>query len=142
MLLIALLCSLNLRPPICLIRLAGVSISAPTIVPMPIASMDKDCDFLLGEYYIRLSWESFVIDPIAVSQRKQILPHHKFNTGVLALDMRHNLAPPLRRNRIGHYTDKSKGRSEISFSRFPWTSVSNVSTASSDPTSLTARISS
>ena len=41
-----------------------------------------------------------------------------------------------------YYTDKSSGRSEISFSRLPCTKVSSVSTASSEPASLTARISS
>ena len=46
------------------------------------------------------------------------------------------------KNRISCYTDKSSGRSEISFSRFPCTSVSSVSNASSEPTSLTARINS
>lgn len=70
-------------------------------------------------YYIRLSRECLVIDTIAVSQRKQVSPHHKFDTGVLALDVGHDLTPPLRCNRIRHYTDKSSGRSEMSFSRFP-----------------------
>ena len=74
--------------------------------------------------------------------RLGLAAHQKFNTGIFAFDVRHNLATAGRGNRISHYTDKSSGRSEISFSRLPCTKVSSVSTASSEPASLTARISS
>ena len=142
MLLVSLLCSLYLGPPICFIGLTGMRIMTAAIMPMPIASMNEDSNFLSGEYNIRFSGQRLVIHTVAVSHRKQLAAHQKFNTGIFAFDVRHNLATAGRGNRISHYTDKSSGRSEISFSRLPCTKVSSVSTASSEPTSLTARISS
>jgi hypothetical protein len=142
MLLVSLLCSLYLGPPICFIGLTGMRIMTAAIMPMPIASMNEDSNFLSGEYNIRFSGQRLVIHTVAVSHRKQLAAHQKFNTGIFAFDVRHDLATAGRGNRISHYTDKSSGRSEISFSRLPCTKVSNVSTASSEPASLTARISS
>ena len=142
MLLISLLCSLYLGFPICFIGLTGMSIMTAAIMLMPIVSMNEDSNLLSGEYNIRFSGQSLVIYPIAVSHRKQLAAHQKFNTGIFAFDVRHDLTTADRGNRISHYTDKSSGRSEISFSRLPCTKVSSVSTASSEPASLTARISS
>ena len=142
MFLVSLLCSLYLGFPICFIGLTGMSIMTATIMPMPIASMNEDSNFLSDEYNIRFSGQRLVIHTVAVSHRKQLAAHQKFNTGIFAFDVRHNLATAGRGNRISHYTDKSSGRSEISFSRLPCTKVSSVSTASSEPASLTARISS
>ena len=142
MLLISLLCSLYLGLPICFVGLTGVSIMTTTTMPMPIASMNEDCNLLSGEYNIRFSGQRLVIHTVAVSHGKQLAAHQKFDTGIFTFDVRHDLTTSDRGNRISHYTDKSSGRSEISFSRLPCTKVSSVSTASSEPTSLTARISS
>ena len=142
MLLISLLCSLYLGSPICFIGLTGMSIMTVTIMTMPIASMNEDSNLLSGEHNIWFSRQRLVVHTVAVSHRKQLAAHQKFDTGIFAFDVRHNLTTAGRGNRISHYTDKSSGRSEISFSRLPCTKVSNVSTASSEPASLTARISS
>ena len=138
MLLISLLCSLYLGLPICFVGLTGVSIMTTTIMSMPIASMNEDSNLLSGEYNIRFSGQRLVIHTVAVSHGKQLAAHQKFDTGVFTFDVRHDLTTAGRGNRIRHYTDKSSGRSEISFSRLPCTSVSRVSTASSEPTSFTA----
>ena len=90
MLLIALLCSLYLRFPICFIGLTGVSIMTATIMPMPIAPMNEDSNFLSGEYNIRFSGQRLVIHTVAVSHRKQLAAHQKFNTGIFAFDVRHD----------------------------------------------------
>ena len=70
MLLISLLCSLYLGFPICFIGLTGVSIMTATIMPMPIAPMNEDSNFLSGEYNIRFSGQRLVIHTVAVSHRK------------------------------------------------------------------------
>ena len=100
MLLIALLCSLYLRFPICFIGLTGMRIMTAAIMPMPIASMNEDSNFLSGEYNIRFSGQRLVIHTVAVSHRKQLAAHQKFNTGIFAFDVRHDLTTADRGNRI------------------------------------------
>ena len=70
MLLISLLCSLYLGSPICFIGLTGMSIMTAAIMPVPIASMNEDSNFLSGEYNIRFSGQRLVIHTVAVSHRK------------------------------------------------------------------------
>lgn len=54
--------------------------------------MNEDSNLLSGEYNIRFSGQSLVIYPIAVSHRKQFAAHQKFNAGIFAFGVRHNLA--------------------------------------------------
>ena len=92
MLLISLLCSLYLGSPICFIGLTGMSIMTAAIMPVPIASMNEDSNFLSGEYNIRFSGQRLVIHTVAVSHRKRLAAHQKFHIGIFAFDVRHDIA--------------------------------------------------
>ena len=142
MLLIPLLCSLYVRVSIDSVGLVRMCLPSSTVMPLPIHPRNEYNYFLLFTDNIGFARQCLVINPLPVSHRKEAAAYHHLNAGILALNVGHNFTSPVRRNRIGHHTAKSSGRSEISFSRFPWTSVSKVSAASSDPTSFTARISS
>ena len=69
-----------------------MSIMTAAIMPMPIASMNEDSNFLSGEYNIRFSGQRLVIHTVAVSHRKRLAAHQKFHIGIFAFDVRHDIA--------------------------------------------------
>ena len=108
-----------------------MGIPASTVMPVPVAPVNKNGYFLLGKDNIRLAWKRLIIDTIPVSHRKEAAAYHHLNAGIFALNVGHDFTSPVRRNRISHYTDKSRGRSEISFNLLPSTRVFSISFISS-----------
>lgn len=80
--------------PILFAGLWNMGVTASNFMAMPEASVNKNSNFLLGKDDIGFSGELFVVYPVPVSKREQLLSYKKFNGCILTFYVGHDLAAP------------------------------------------------
>ena len=62
------------------------TIEPTPFMTMPETPIDKHTSMIFSEHYIRLPWQTGIVEPIAEAMAPEITPHHLLWFGVLAVD--------------------------------------------------------
>ncbi len=55
-----------------------------SFVPMPETAIHEDACPVFAKHYVRMTWETWMVQPIAKPSAEQEFPHHDFRFGVLS----------------------------------------------------------
>lgn len=97
---ISLLVGLNFGEPIVRPRLRGPPFGAS--MPVPEASVDKDCGLSAGENNVRRAWERARVESVAISAGMKPLPNGHLGPRIAGLDRLHDPATLSRGTGICH----------------------------------------
>src|SRR4051812_8262195 len=88
------------------------------------------------KYEVRFTGKICGVEPITIPHSVNDTPNKKFRRCIRSPDLPHVFASPLWSEFVGH-TAKSRGRSEMSFNRFPSTIMFRASSESANSNSFT-----